>query len=80
MANIRGGTSRSIVRLSAIGTLVVATLVAGFGGWSAIASISGAVIASGTVVVESNIKRIQHSEGGIVGAIHVSNGDKVKAG
>jgi len=63
-----------------IGSLVVALLLGGLGGWMALASIAGAVIASGTVVVENNIKRIQHREGGIVGSIFVKDGDTVEAG
>lgn len=43
-------------------------------------SISGAVIASGTVSVENNYKTIQHLEGGIVSKILVKNGDLVKEG
>jgi HlyD family secretion protein len=38
------------------------------------------VIASGIVVVESNIKKVQHPSGGIVAEIPVKNGDRVVAG
>ena len=55
-------------------------LIGGVGGWAAYTEISGAVVASGTVVVESNIKKVQHREGGIVREITVRNGDTVKAG
>jgi HlyD family type I secretion membrane fusion protein len=37
-------------------------------------------LASGTVVVESNSKQVQHREGGIVREITVRDGDTVKAG
>lgn len=43
-------------------------------------SISGAVIASGIVNVESNYKAVQHLDGGIVQKIMVRNGDLVKQG
>lgn len=43
-------------------------------------SISGAVVASGTVTVESNYKSIQHLDGGIVSKIFVKNGDHVAEG
>jgi HlyD family secretion protein len=43
-------------------------------------SISGAVVTSGTVSVESNYKTIQHLDGGIVAKILVKNGDRVKEG
>jgi HlyD family secretion protein len=54
-----------------------------FGGatvWAAITEIGGAVLGTGTVVVESNVKKVQHQTGGIVGEIRVKNGDQVKAG
>jgi multidrug efflux pump subunit AcrA (membrane-fusion protein) len=50
------------------------------GGWSAIAHIDSAVVADGTVAVESNRKTIQHLEGGIVGEILVRDGDVVQRG
>lgn len=43
-------------------------------------SISGAVVATGVVNVESNYKTVQHLDGGIVSRILVKNGDIVKAG
>jgi HlyD family secretion protein len=43
-------------------------------------SVSGAVVTGGTVSVEGEYKTVQHLEGGIVGKIHVKNGDRVKAG
>ncbi len=62
------------------GCAVVFFMVGGFGVWAATTQISGAVIGSGLVVVESNIKKVQHPTGGVVGEINVKNGDKVKAG
>jgi HlyD family secretion protein len=46
----------------------------------ALISISGAVVASGTVSVESNYKTLQHLDGGIVAKILVKNGDIVQEG
>jgi HlyD family secretion protein len=67
--------------------LIIVTMfvlvIALFGGavaWANYFTISGAVIASGTVVVESNVKHIQHQDGGIVKTVDVANGDVVKAG
>lgn len=71
---------RSIKRYLFAGFVVVALLVGGIGGWAALANIASAVVASGVVVVESNSKRVQHREGGIVGQIHVKSGDRVRAG
>lgn len=62
------------------GFIVVLLLFAGVGGWAATTEISGAVIASGTVVVDSNVKKVQHPTGGVVGEILVSDGDLVNAG
>lgn len=47
---------------------------------SLLVSISGAVLAPGTVTVEGNYKTIQHFDGGIVSRILVKNGDLVKRG
>ncbi len=62
------------------GLAVVFILVGGLGVWATTTSIVGAVIGSGLVVVESNVKKVQHPTGGIVGEINVKNGDPVKAG
>lgn len=62
------------------GFAVILLLLLGFGAWSAYTNIAGAVLAHGTVVVDSNIKKVQHPTGGIVGEIHVRNGDRVMAG
>jgi len=51
-----------------------------FGGWACLASIDGAVVAAGSIVVESDRKAVQHLEGGMVkdlmvtGAAHVEQG------
>ena len=55
-------------------------LLGGIGVWVSIAEIVGAVIASGSIVVESHSKQVQHQEGGIVKQILVRNGDLVQAG
>lgn len=55
-------------------------LVGGVGGWAATTELSGAVIAPGTLVVQSNIKKVQHPSGGIVGVLNVREGDHVDAG
>jgi len=70
----------SIRRYIITGAVVVILLVGGVGGWAATTQISGALIAQGTVVVESNIKKVQHPTGGVVGQLLVHDGDRVKAG
>jgi HlyD family secretion protein len=62
------------------GFVVVLSLTGGVGGWAATTKISGALIAPGTVVVDSNIKKVQHPTGGVVGQLLVHDGDRVKAG
>lgn len=59
---------------------VIFLLLGGMVAWATMTEIAGAVVASGTVVVESNIKQVQHQEGGTVQDIHVKNGDVISAG
>lgn len=62
------------------GAALCALLVAGVGGWAATARLAGAVIVQGSVVVDQNLKVIQHRDGGIVGDILVRAGDYVRQG
>lgn len=59
---------------------VILFMLGGMVAWATMTEISGAVVASGTVVVEGNIKQVQHQEGGIVQNVHVKNGDIINAG
>ena len=61
------------------GCIIVFTFVV-LGGWSAAARLDSAVVADGTIAVESNRKTIQHLEGGIVREILVRDGDVVQQG
>lgn len=72
--------SRSIRTYSLVAVGVIVFLLFGMGGWAMIAKLSGAVIGTGTVVVDGNVKKIQHRDGGIVGEILVRNGSRVEAG
>jgi membrane fusion protein, type I secretion system len=75
------GSSRdSIYRHLLAGGVVVLLLAFGVGGWAATTQISGALIAQGSIVVDSNVKRLQHPTGGVVGKLNVQDGDRVKAG
>ncbi len=71
---------RSIRLHLVLGLAVVLVLAGGLGGWASTAKISGALIAQGQVVVDSNVKKVQHPTGGVVGELRVKDGDKVKAG
>ena len=55
-------------------------LVGGVGGWAGTTQLSGALIAPGSIVVDSNVKKVQHPTGGVVGEVRVRDGDRVKAG
>lgn len=72
--------SHSIRRHAIAGIAVVFVLVVGVGGWAATADIAGALIAPGAIVVDSNVKKVQHPTGGVVGEVRVRDGDKVRAG
>jgi HlyD family secretion protein len=76
----RPGTRRSIRLHLIIGVAVVAILGGGLGGWAATAQISGALIAPGSIVVDSNVKKVQHPTGGVVGEVRARDGDRVQAG
>ncbi|MBB3569285.1 HlyD family type I secretion periplasmic adaptor subunit [Rhizobium sp. BK491] len=71
---------RMIRRLSLLVVAVILLLFGVMGGLAAATKIAGAVIASGTLVVDSYVKPIKHLKGGIVRAILVKNGEHVAAG
>jgi HlyD family secretion protein len=74
------GGDRIIRKLNLTGLGVAVLLVCGAGGWAATAQLAGVVIAPGTIVVESSVKKVQHPSGGVVGEILVKEGDRVAAG
>ena len=75
------GTAReSIHRHLLAGGLIVLLLAGGVGGWAATTHIAGALIAQGSIVVDSNVKKVQHPTGGVVGKVNVRDGDRVKTG
>jgi HlyD family secretion protein len=59
--------------------VIVVILAGGVGGWASTTMLSGALIAPGSIVVDSNVKKVQHPTGGIVGELRVRDGDHVKA-
>ena len=74
------GARRSIRLHLVAGLAVVAVLAGGLGGWASTQQISGALIAPGQIVVESNVKKVQHPTGGVVGELRARDGDVVKSG
>ena len=63
-----------------LGLAAVMLVAGGIGGWAATTEISGALIAPGSVVVESSARKVQHPSGGVVGEIAVTSGMNVTAG
>jgi membrane fusion protein, type I secretion system len=79
------GDNRTAIRSSirhnaAVGTAVIVFLLGGIVAWASTTDISGAVIAAGSVVVDSNVKKVQHPTGGVVADLDVREGDQVKKG
>ncbi|MBA1143798.1 HlyD family type I secretion periplasmic adaptor subunit [Mesorhizobium neociceri] len=71
---------KQVRRYLVAGVATCLLLVGGVGGLAAVTKMSGAVIAAGRLVVDSNVKKVQHPTGGVVGEIRVREGDRVKAG
>lgn len=71
---------KSIRRLSRIVFVTIFVLVGVAGGLAATVNIAGAIIASGTLVVDTQVKPVQHLKGGVVQEILVRDGDSVEAG
>lgn len=62
------------------GLAIVLFSLGGFVLWASLAPLAEAVVASGTIKVDSSRKKIQHLEGGIVKEILVRDGDRVMQG
>ncbi|RWM75684.1 MULTISPECIES: HlyD family type I secretion periplasmic adaptor subunit [Mesorhizobium] len=71
---------RTIRRYLLGGVATCILLVGGAGSLAAVTELSGAVIASGKLVVDSSVKKVQHPTGGVVGQIFVREGDAVQSG
>jgi HlyD family secretion protein len=63
-----------------VGMTMVGVLVLGLGTLAATVPIQGAVIAPGEIDMESRVKAVSHPTGGVVSAILVHNGDRVRRG
>ena len=70
----------SVGKHMTIGLITLVILVGGFGTWSVMAQIKGAVITSGQIEVDRNRQVVQHPDGGVVEEILVDEGDTVEAG
>jgi HlyD family secretion protein len=79
-AQLKPATRRSIGRHVAAITVVATLLVGSVGVMGGTMEVSGAVIALGSLVVESSVKKVQHPTGGIIGELLVGDGTHVSAG
>jgi HlyD family secretion protein len=73
-------SERAIRSLTFAAVATILLLVGVLGGLAATIHLQGAVIAPGTLVVDSYVKPVQHQKGGTVAQVFVSNGDRVEAG
>jgi HlyD family secretion protein len=64
----------------AVGLATIVVAFGGMGGWGATVPLASAVVATGQITVDTNRKRVQHLEGGIVADLRVRDGDYVEPG
>lgn len=62
------------------GILIIALFMGSFFVWALITPLESAAVTPGKVIVAGNRRSVQHLEGGIVKAIYVKEGSKVKKG
>lgn len=74
------GPNLSVRRPVALGLAALAALVLGFGLWSVLTRIEGAIVAHGRVGVDQDRQVVQHPDGGVVAEILVREGALVDAG
>jgi epimerase transport system membrane fusion protein len=67
-------------RLVLVGASVIVVGFLGVIAWAAFAPLSGSIVATGVVKVDSNRKTVQHRDGGIVREILVHEGEEVERG
>lgn len=71
---------RDVNRQIIYGLIIIALAFGGLGGWVATAPLDAAVLAPGSLVVQSHRKTIQHLEGGIIKRVLVKDGATVAEG
>ena len=62
------------------GIAIAAAFFVVFLGWAALVPLDAGVNAAGTIAVSGNRQTVQHKDGGVITAIHVREGQHVKAG
>jgi HlyD family secretion protein len=73
-------TRRSLANHVLAIALIAVFLAGSIGVLGAMTDLAGAVIAAGSLVVESNVKKVQHPTGGVIGELLVEDGSRVRAG
>ena len=73
-------TGRAFEHELRTGLRVLLAALALAGGWTVLMPLAGAVVVPGNLVVQSNVKTIQHPTGGVVAEIAVHNGMRVGVG
>lgn len=68
------------VREVRTGIAIAAAFFVVFLGWAALVPLDAGVNAAGTIAVSGNRQTVQHKDGGVITAIHVREGQHVKAG
>src|SRR5215204_2104489 len=71
---------KNLRRLSLTGMSLIGLFGGTIGVWAAVSTLSGAVVAPAQFVVDSSVKKVQHSTGGIIGELRVREGDRVNEG
>lgn len=71
---------KSLRRLQHSGLAVVGIFAGALGIWSLTTTLQGAVATGGQFVVASDVKKVQHPTGGVVGELLVRDGQHVHAG
>jgi len=74
------GTSNEYARALFWGYSIMGGFILTFFGWAFFTTISGAVVASGSIVIQGQVKTVQNLDGGIVAEIAVREGQEVTAG
>jgi HlyD family secretion protein len=72
--------TRSLWRQQLAGLAMIVVFGGTLGYWATATHLTSAVATGGQFVAASDVKKVQHPTGGVVGALLVKDGDRVKAG
>jgi HlyD family secretion protein len=78
--NLTSQAGRAFERELRTGLRLLLAVIILAGGWTVLMPLAGAVVVPGNLVVQSNVKTIQHPSGGVVAEIPVHNGMRVGGG